>query len=47
MVLSLSPLGQETVAGLLRDAHRIGGNILAPLSREEQITFLGLLKRLV
>lgn len=47
MVLSLSPLGQETVVRLLNDANRIGGEILAPLSRDEQGLFLGLLKRLV
>lgn len=47
MVLSLSPLGQETVVRLLKDANRIGNDILAPLSRDEQGVFLGLLKRLV
>lgn len=47
MVLSLSPLGHETVARLLRDANRIGDQILAPLSRDEQAVFLRLLKRLV
>lgn len=47
MVLSLSPLGQETVVRLLESANRIGDQILAPLSRDEQAVFLGLLKRLV
>lgn len=47
MVLSLSPLGQETVVRLLKDANRMGDEILSPLSREEQSLFLGLLKRLV
>ncbi|WP_340117133.1 MarR family transcriptional regulator [Pelagibius sp. 7325] len=47
MVLSLSPLGQETVVRLLKDANRIGDEILAPLQPEEQRLFLGLLKRLV
>lgn len=47
MVLNLSPLGQQTVARLLRDANRIGGEILAPLDADEQRVFLGLLKRLV
>jgi DNA-binding MarR family transcriptional regulator len=47
MVLSLSPLGQETVMRLVKDANRIGDEILAPLSADEQRLFLGLLKRLV
>ena len=47
MVLSLSPLGQETVMRLLKDANRIGDEILSPLSADEQGLFLGLLKRLV
>ena len=47
MVLSLSPLGQDTVVRLLKDANRIGDEILAPLSREQQGVFLSLLKRLV
>ena len=47
MVLSLSPLGEETVVRLLNDANRVGDEILAPLSLEEQGLFLGLLKRLV
>lgn len=47
MVLSLSPLGQETVKRLVKDANRIGEEILAPLSADEQGLFLGLLKRLV
>ena len=47
MVLSLSPLGQETVMRLVKDANRIGDEILAPLSADEQGLFLGLLKRLV
>lgn len=47
MVLSLSPLGQETVVRLLKNANRIGDDILAPLSRDEQGVFLALLKRLV
>jgi DNA-binding MarR family transcriptional regulator len=47
MVLSLSPLGQETVVRLLKDANRVGEDILAPLPPEEQAVFLSLLKRLV
>lgn len=47
MVLSLSPLGQETVVRLLKDANRVGEEILAPLQPEEQAVFLSLLKRLV
>lgn len=47
MVLSLSSLGQETVMRLVKDANRIGEEILAPLSADEQGLFLGLLKRLV
>jgi MarR family transcriptional regulator, lower aerobic nicotinate degradation pathway regulator len=47
MVLSLSPSGQETVVRLLKDANRIGDEILAPLSDDEQDVFLRLLKRLV
>jgi DNA-binding MarR family transcriptional regulator len=47
MVLSLSPLGQDTVVRLLKDANRVGEEILAPLHPEEQTVFLSLLKRLV
>ncbi|NIA68940.1 MarR family transcriptional regulator [Pelagibius litoralis] len=47
MVLSLSPLGQETVSSMLTDARRIGGEILAPLDPEERETFMSLLKKLV
>ena len=47
MVLSLSPLGQETVLNLLRDAHRVGKEIVAPLAEEERRLFMGLLKKLV
>lgn len=47
MVLSLSPLGQETVVRLLKDANRVGEDILAPLPPQEQAVFLSLLKRLV
>lgn len=47
MVLSLSPLGQETVSALLTDAKRIGGEILAPLSPEERERFMVMLKKLV
>jgi DNA-binding MarR family transcriptional regulator len=47
MVLSLSPLGQETVVCLLKDANRVGDDILAPLHPDEQALFLSLLKRLV
>ena len=47
MVLSLSPLGQETVMRLLKDANRMGDEILSPLSADERGLFLGLLKRLV
>lgn len=47
MVLSLSPLGQETVVRLLKDANRVGDEILAPLRSDEQAAFLSLLKRLV
>lgn len=47
MVLSLSPLGQQTVSALLSDAKRIGGEILAPLGPEERETFVSLLKKLV
>ncbi|HEY9548514.1 MAG TPA: MarR family transcriptional regulator [Kiloniellaceae bacterium] len=47
MVLSLSPRGQETVVRLLESANRIGDQILAPLSGDEQAIFLDLLKRLV
>ena len=47
MVLSLSPLGRETVAALLADAQSIGEEILSPLDAEQRRTFLGLLKKLV
>lgn len=47
MVLSLSPLGQDTVVRLLKDANRVGEEILAPLQPEEKAVFLSLLKRLV
>ncbi len=47
MVLSLSPQGQETVVRLLGDANRIGDEIVAPLSPDEQGVFVSLLKRLV
>lgn len=47
MVLSLSPLGQETVVRLLGAANRVGDDIVAPLSPEEQTTFISLLKKLV
>jgi len=47
MLLSLSPLGQETVSGLLADAKTIGGEILAPLNPEEQDQFMALLRKLV
>lgn len=47
MVLSLSPLGQETVVRLLGDANRIGEEIVAPLSPDEQAIFKKLLKKLV
>ncbi len=47
MLLSLSPLGQETVASLLNDAKRVGGEILAPLTPAERDSFMGLLKKLV
>ncbi len=47
MVLSLSPQGHETVVSLLKDANRVGGEILAPLGAEERDLFLGLLKKLV
>lgn len=47
MVLSLSPLGKETVSSLLSDAKRIGGEILAPLPPEEREQFVRLLKKLV
>jgi DNA-binding MarR family transcriptional regulator len=46
MVLSLSPLGQDTVVRLLKDANRVGEEILAPLHPEEQTDFHSLLKRL-
>ena len=47
MVLSLSPLGQETVARLLKDANRIGDEIVAPLPPDERGLFVSLLKKLV
>lgn len=47
MVLSLSPLGRETVAALLADAQSIGEEILSPLDAEQRRTFLSLLKKLV
>lgn len=47
MVLSLSPQGQETVVRLLGAANRVGDEIVAPLSPEEQSVFIGLLKKLV
>jgi DNA-binding MarR family transcriptional regulator len=47
MVLSLSPRGQETVLRLLKDANRIGKEIVAPLDPEERTVFVSLLKRLV
>ena len=47
MVLSLSPLGRETVAALLADAESIGEEILSPLDPEQRRTFLSLLKKLV
>ena len=47
MVLSLSPQGQETVVRLLGDANRIGDEIVAPLSPEEQGVFVSMLKKLV
>ena len=46
-VLSLSPLGRETVAALLADAQSIGEEILSPLDAEQRRTFLSLLKKLV
>jgi DNA-binding MarR family transcriptional regulator len=47
MVLSLSPLGQQTVVRLLADANRVGDEILAPLPAEEKSVFFRLLKKLV
>ena len=47
MVLSLSPLGQETVARLLTDANKTGDEIVAPLAPDERSVFIGLLKKLV
>jgi len=47
MVLSLSPQGHETVVRLLKDANRVGGEILAPLGADERGLFLSLLKKLV
>ena len=47
MVLSLSPRGQETVLRLLRDANRVGEEIVAPLSAEERKVFVSLLKKVV
>lgn len=47
MVLSLSPLGQETVVRLLADANQVGDEIVAPLNPDEQEVFISLLKRLV
>ena len=47
MVLSLSPLGQETVLRLLRHANRVSEEIVAPLTAEEQRLFMGMLKKLV
>lgn len=47
MVLSLSPLGQETVMRLLADANRVGQDIVAPLNPDEQKIFVSLLKKLV
>jgi MarR family transcriptional regulator, lower aerobic nicotinate degradation pathway regulator len=47
MVLSLSPLGRETVLRLLKNANGVGEEILAPLLPEERGLFLNLLKRLV
>lgn len=47
MVLSLSPLGQDTVVRLLKDANRVGEEILAPLQPQDRAVFLSLLKRLV
>lgn len=47
MVLSLSPLGQETVMRLLADANRVGQEIVAPLNPDEQKIFVSLLKKLV
>lgn len=47
MVLSLSPLGRETVTALLADAESIGEEILSPLDPEQRRTFLSLLKKLV
>ncbi len=47
MVLSLSPQGHETVVRLLKDANRVGDEILAPLGAEERGLFVRLLKKLV
>ena len=47
MVLSLSPLGRETVVRLLKDANRVGDEIVAPLTPQERDVFVSLLKRLV
>ena len=47
MVLSLSPLGQETVVRLLADANRVGREILTPLAPAQRGPFVELLKQLV
>lgn len=47
MVLSLSPLGRETVEALLAGAKQVDEEILSPLSADERRQFFDLLTKIV